>query len=200
MPEFGTEPKVNREMAERFRSGDALFVSASDMSIVVWNAAAEQLTGVPAAEALGKPCWDVMRGVDEAGALVCHPGCSGARLAREGWPVPCRRFLVKTTYGHKLVSASTVTVEPDGAEPLVVHVLQDSDAPTSGPASAKSSLTRRQHEVLELLAQGFPAKLIAQQLDIADATARNHIQAILGELRCHSQLEAVAEARRRGLV
>jgi DNA-binding NarL/FixJ family response regulator len=54
--------------------------------------------------------------------------------------------------------------------------------------------------VLELLAQGLPAKLIAGRLGIAEVTTRNHIQAVLGALRCHSQLEAVAEARRRGLV
>ena len=200
MPEFGAEPKVNREMTERFRSGDALFASASDMSIIVWNAAAERLTGVAAAEAVGKPCWDVLRGVDEAGAVVCHPGCSGARLAREGWPVPCRRFLVKTPEGQRLVAASIVTVEPEGAQPVVVHVLHESDASPTDPAAAQSSLTPRQRDVLELLGQGFPAKVIARQLGIADATARNHIQAILGELRCHSQLEAVAEARRRGLL
>jgi DNA-binding NarL/FixJ family response regulator len=54
--------------------------------------------------------------------------------------------------------------------------------------------------VLELLVEGLPAKVIARRLGIAEVTVRNHIQAILRELRCHSQLEAVAEARRRGLV
>jgi DNA-binding NarL/FixJ family response regulator len=42
--------------------------------------------------------------------------------------------------------------------------------------------------------------VIAQRLGIAQVTVRNHIQAILTELRCHSQLEAVAEARRRHLL
>lgn len=187
-------------MAERFRSGDALFASAPDMTIVLWNAEAERLTGVPAAEALGRPCWDVLRGVDEAGALVCHPGCSGARLAREGWPVPCRRFLVRTEEGRKLVSAATVAVELDGADPVVLHVLHNGEVVAGNGAAEEVSLTRRQREVLELLAEGLPAKVIGRRLGIAEVTARNHIQAILVELRCHSQLEAVAEARRRGLV
>ena len=39
-------------MAERFRSGDALFASALDMTVVLWNAEAERLTGIPADEAL----------------------------------------------------------------------------------------------------------------------------------------------------
>lgn len=187
-------------MAERFRSGDALFASALDMTIVLWNKEAERLTGVPAADAVGRPCWDVLRGVDEAGGLVCHPGCSGARLAREGWPVPCRRFLIKTEEGRKLVSAVTVAVELDGADPVVLHVLRNGDVLGDNGTEADVSLTRRQREVLELLVEGIPAKLISTRLRIAEVTVRNHIQAILAALGCHSQLEAVAEARRRSLV
>jgi DNA-binding CsgD family transcriptional regulator len=82
----------------------------------------------------------------------------------------------------------------------VLGLLRDADdAPKNGvPASV--SLTRRQREVLELLADGVPAKLVARRLGIAEVTVRNHIRAILTELRCHSQLEAVAEARRRGVL
>lgn len=189
-----------RKMAERFRSGDALFASALDMTVVLWNTEAERLTGISADDALGRPCWDVLRAVDESGALVCHPGCSGARLAREGWPVPCRRFLVKTDEGRKLVAAVTVAVELDGGDPVVLYVLHNGNAASDNDHADDVSLTRRQREVLELLAQGLPAKVIAGRLAIAEVTARNHIQAVLGELRCHSQLEAVAEARRRGLV
>ena len=54
--------------------------------------------------------------------------------------------------------------------------------------------------MLELLADGIPPKVIARRLGIAQTTARNHIQAILVELGCHSQLEAVAEARRRRIL
>jgi DNA-binding NarL/FixJ family response regulator len=61
-------------------------------------------------------------------------------------------------------------------------------------------LTPRQLEVLEALASGEPAKTIAPRLGIAETTVRNHIRMILVELGCHSQLEAVAEARRRRLI
>jgi DNA-binding NarL/FixJ family response regulator len=61
-------------------------------------------------------------------------------------------------------------------------------------------LTPRQQEVIELIAEGVPAKVIAARLGIAEVTVRNHIRAILLELGCHSQLEALAEARRRRLL
>jgi DNA-binding CsgD family transcriptional regulator len=187
-------------MYEAFRSGDALFAFGDDMTVVLWNAQAEHLTGIPAAEALGRPCWDVLRAVDERGALVCHPGCSGARLAREGWPVPCRCFLVKTAEGRRRVTASTVTVHLPDDDLLVLQILRNGDAFSENGDAESASLTRRQREVLALLAQGVQAKVIARRLEITETTVRNHIQAILGELGCHSQLEAVANGRRLGLV
>ncbi len=88
-------------MAIEFRSGDALFAFDGDMTILSWNQAAEELTGIPQTDAVGKPCWEVVGGVDEHGSLVCHSGCSGARLAGEGWPVRCQRLLVKTGAGGR---------------------------------------------------------------------------------------------------
>jgi DNA-binding NarL/FixJ family response regulator len=94
----------------------------------------------------------------------------------------------------------TVAVDLDGFDSVVLHVLHNGEVLSANGAGADVSLTRRQSEVLALLARGLPAKVIARRLGLAEVTVRNHIQAILAELRCHSQLEAVAEARRRGLV
>ncbi len=192
---------VRARMAETFRSGDALFGFDGDLSIVLWNAEAEHLTGVRAADAVGRPCWDVLRGVDESGGVVCHPGCSDGRLAREGWAVPCRRLLIMTEEGRKLVSASTIAVGLPGDGTIVLRLLRNAEpVPENGELAATVSLTPRQREVLHLLADGVAAKVIARRLGIAEVTVRNHIRAILSELRCHSQLEAVAEARRRGVL
>jgi DNA-binding NarL/FixJ family response regulator len=50
------------------------------------------------------------------------------------------------------------------------------------------------------LADGLPAKAIATRLGITEATVRNHIRALLLALGTHSQLEAIANARRMRLV
>jgi DNA-binding NarL/FixJ family response regulator len=57
------------------------------------------------------------------------------------------------------------------------------------------TLSPRQQEVLELLADGLSTRLIADRLGIAETTARNHIHRLLQRLGCHSQLQAVARAR-----
>ena len=61
-------------------------------------------------------------------------------------------------------------------------------------------LSPRQREVLVLLSEGVRAKQIAARLGLSEPTVRNHIRGILRKLDCHSQLEAVAEARRARLV
>jgi len=70
---------------------------------------------------------------------------------------------------------------------------------TSPPPGA-TRLSTRQRQVLELLAEGVPARRIATTLGIAEATVRNHIRLILRKLGCHSQLEAVAVAFRLNLL
>lgn len=184
-------------MAEPFRSGDALFAFTRDLTVTFWNAAMERLTGISADEAIGRPCWDVLGAHEEDGTLVCHRGCSNARLACEGWPVPSRRLLVRTSEGRRKVWMSTIVAGLGEKRPTILHLLRNGTVVAGG---AGPRLTRRQTQVLELLADGVPAKVIAARLGIAETTARNHVQAILSELRSHSQLEAVARARELGLL
>ncbi|MGH2784268.1 MAG: response regulator [Actinomycetota bacterium] len=61
-------------------------------------------------------------------------------------------------------------------------------------------LTRREREILALLAQGADNQTIAQQLVISPETARTHIQKVLGKLRVHSRLEAAAFVMKHGLL
>ena len=62
-----------------------------------------------------------------------------------------------------------------------------------------SKLTRREKEVLGLLAEGGDNDAIAQALVISPQTARTHVQNVLGKLGVHSRLEAAALARRNGV-
>jgi DNA-binding NarL/FixJ family response regulator len=61
-------------------------------------------------------------------------------------------------------------------------------------------LTPRQLEVLSLLCEGLPNKLICRQLNIATGTVKVHISVILRELGVSSRLQAVVAAQRCGLV
>lgn len=179
------------------RSGDALVEFGDDMRVRVWNDAAERLTGIPARDALGRTCWELLGAVDEHGALLCHAGCSGFRQAREGRPSAVRQVSIRTVRGRRGVAMSTLV-----ASGGYLHVLTDGG--TAGPPVEEplepGVLTPRQREILTRLAAGRPAKVVARELGIAEVTVRNHIRAILLSLGAHSQLEAVAEARRRRIL
>ena len=62
------------------------------------------------------------------------------------------------------------------------------------------TLTRRELQVLRMLADGLGNKEIAQQLGISDHTAKFHVAQILAKLGVGSRTEAVALGIRRGLV
>jgi DNA-binding NarL/FixJ family response regulator len=65
---------------------------------------------------------------------------------------------------------------------------------------AKPNLTKREVEVIQLLAQGRSNKDIARRLSITEGTAKTHVKSILLKLDAISRTEAVAVAHRRGLV
>lgn len=74
-------------------------------------------------------------------------------------------------------------------------------APASQPLAAlPEPLTRRESEVLQMLAAGLANKEIAARLNISDHTAKFHVAAILGKLGAATRTEAVALGIRRGLV
>jgi DNA-binding NarL/FixJ family response regulator len=62
------------------------------------------------------------------------------------------------------------------------------------------TLTPRQLEILRYLSEGLSTSQIAERLWLSTATVRNHVSGILAALECHSRLEAVAHARRLGLL
>lgn len=64
----------------------------------------------------------------------------------------------------------------------------------------KNVLTRRELEVLNLMAEGLSNKLIAAQLGISDHTAKFHVENVIKKLGGSNRTGAVAEGIRRGLV
>jgi DNA-binding NarL/FixJ family response regulator len=61
-------------------------------------------------------------------------------------------------------------------------------------------LTRREIEILRLLACGLQTAAIAERLRVSRATVKNHVQNLLAKLGLHSRLEAVAYANRHRLL
>jgi DNA-binding NarL/FixJ family response regulator len=63
-----------------------------------------------------------------------------------------------------------------------------------------AELTVRERETLDLLAEGATTDEIGLRLGVSRNTTRNHVQRVLEKLGARSKLEAVAVARREGLI
>jgi DNA-binding NarL/FixJ family response regulator len=61
-------------------------------------------------------------------------------------------------------------------------------------------LTHRERDVLQMLAAGLEANVIARELGISLNTCRGYVKSLLTKLGAHSQLEAVVVAMRNGLI
>jgi PAS domain S-box-containing protein len=81
-------------------------------------------------------------------------------------------------------------------ESFSIHPLH----PSSSQPPSVARLTRREVEVLELLAEGLSTKGVAQRLGVSPFTVRSHVESILLKTGLHTQAQAVAYAYRSGLL
>jgi len=63
---------------------------------------------------------------------------------------------------------------------------------------AFASLTRREREILTLLAEGFANAQIASHLSISEKTVRNHTSNLFDKLGVWTRAQAIVFARERG--
>jgi PAS domain S-box-containing protein len=88
----------------------------------------------------------------------------------------------------------------DGEIPIGIFGLAYPEDVRREPPPRPSRLTPRQAEVLRHLAAGCSTQQIAEYMGLSVETVRNHIRAVLRTLGAHSRLEAVANARKLGLL
>jgi pimeloyl-ACP methyl ester carboxylesterase/DNA-binding CsgD family transcriptional regulator len=132
--------------------------------------------------------------------LVLHARQDGVMPFEEGRRaaalIPEARFVPLESRNH-------IVLDTEPAWGKLTGALNDflAEAPVA-PAIAGCSLaelTPREHEVLELLAQGLGNDMIARRLDISAKTVRNQVSTIFGKLGVNNRAQAVIRARDAGL-
>ena len=68
------------------------------------------------------------------------------------------------------------------------------------PSESAPRLTPRERQTLMLLAAGSSTQEMAKLMGIAPNTVRNHVKSLCRNLDARSRIEAVAKARRAGLL
>jgi NarL family two-component system response regulator LiaR len=140
-----------------------------------------------------------------------------ARIMQEN---PKARILVLTSFGENKQVASALRAGAlgyllkDSPPDELLHAIQNvqlgnlvlpgelaarlMQAPA--PAPLADQLTRRELEVLRLLAQGLPNQEIANQLSVSMTTVRSHVSNILMKLNVTNRTQAVLAAQERHLL
>ncbi|MBV8713344.1 MAG: response regulator transcription factor, partial [Solirubrobacterales bacterium] len=113
-------------------------------------------------------------------------------------------FLLKDAGASELLHAIRAIAAGDALlSPAITRKLIEDFArrppPTTQPA-ALSELTRRELEVLELIAHGSSNADIASELVVSDATVKTHVARIFSKLDLHDRAQAVVLAYETGLV
>ena len=112
-------------------------------------------------------------------------------------------FIPKASKNDVLVNALRLVLS--GGVYLPAQALRQDTPPQHQAAEPPPSsyrdigLTDRQAEVLALLIQGKPNKLICRDLDLAEGTVKIHVTAILKALKVTNRTQAVVAVSRLGL-
>ena len=127
------------------------------------------------------------------------------RLLVEAVEAGASGFLGKDEAAAELLSAAKaaadgeVLIDPVTLTRLLAQVARERAAERDAQMLL-DDLTEREREILQLLAQGMRNDDIASKLFISPQTVQTHVRNILGKLRVHSKLEAVAFAVKYGAI
>ncbi|MGB6730364.1 MAG: response regulator transcription factor [Xanthobacteraceae bacterium] len=166
--------------------------------------------------------------LDIALVAIGLPDISGIEVIRNVKRVcPQCNVMVITTFGDEKTITSALEAGADGyllkGTPLEelkrdIGALRDGGSPLSPmiarkllnrlqsaaaaekPDAGDTALTRREQEILEMIAKGFSYAETSAICGISAATVHSHLKSVYRKLEVHSKTEAVYEARRRKLI
>jgi two-component system, NarL family, response regulator LiaR len=127
------------------------------------------------------------------------------RLMVEAVEAGASGFLSKDLPADEILSAAKaaadgeVLIDPATLTRLLAQVARQREEQRDAMALL-GDLTERERQILQLLAEGKRNDDIAAELFISPQTVQTHVRNILGKLRVHSKLEAVAFAVKHGAI
>jgi PAS domain S-box-containing protein len=215
---------------EGLRTAEGFFAVDCDQRIIHWNDSAEQMLGIAADKALGRPCHEVFAGRDAQNFRFCRENCPVTQNARRGRATADYDVIAKRADGKDVwMNVSVMLLKKAQEAPVVMHAFRDVterrrvetfarralaslreiESPPPGEPEAESNeprptpvppLSRREMQALQLMAVGLSTREIAGHLGVSPITARNHITHVISKLGAGNRLQAVLYASRRRLI
>lgn len=130
--------------------------------------------------------------------IVMLSGTDDPRALASALNAGCVGYFQKTRALRELPAA--IRAAAAGGAVISPQDLERLGAQPQALGTSTASLTRREREVLVLVAEGLPNQAIAERLFLSLNTVRTHVQTILHKMGAHSKLEAVRVAEKHGLL
>ncbi|MBI2935794.1 MAG: PAS and helix-turn-helix domain-containing protein [Chloroflexi bacterium] len=210
-------------------SMDGVFAVDAEQRIMFWSKSAQRLLGYRSQDVMGKRCYELVGGRDSRNYRFCRRNCPVIANARRGRSTPNYDILCRLPSGEEKWLNISVLVPTQGQQCFqVLHVFRDVtqrrrieefarkasatlrtliNEQGNGSAEEQDTsptplprLSRREMEVLRLLAAGMTTQQVAKTLGVQPVTARNHVTRLLTKLGVDNRLQAVVYASQRHLI
>ncbi|HEX6208825.1 MAG TPA: response regulator transcription factor [Actinomycetota bacterium] len=161
--------------------------------VVVLDVRMDDLDGIEATKRIRESSPDT--------GVVILTGHEEERVVLEAVKAGARGYVLKARDAEHLVN--TVRLVADGnmvIDPDAVGAVAERLDGETGRVGGLGDLTKRELEVLRLLAMGHTNRKIAEQLFISPDTVKTHLEHIYQKLGAPDRTAAVAEALRRQLI
>lgn len=184
------------ELVGAVEDGRALVDVVVDLQpqVVIMDISMPRLNGIEAAKKLKKLLPDVK--------LIFVTMHAETVYVNEAFRAGASGYLLKQSAATELAQAvqsvlnGNFYVTPLIARDVVTSFLN----PEQSLSATMDDLTARQREILQLVAEGFSAKAIADQLKISHRTVEFHKAKIMEQLHLHTTIDLVKYAMAQGLV
>lgn len=194
------EPGIELHEAQSAQGCRDLLIAHDDIGLLLLDIGLPGVVGFGFLE-------EVRRDFPEV-AVVVLSGSDARKDVIEALDLGAMGYIPKSTSSQamleamRLVISGGVYVPPDALGATAPDLGTSRPKATPGavrPTTRDLGLTERQSQVLRLMLEGKPNKLICRELDLAEGTVKIHVTAILRALNVLNRTQAIIEVSRIGL-
>src|SRR5919205_274027 len=128
--------------------------------------------------------------------VVLYTGSSDVELLASGLDSGARGYALKEGTPRELTGALSLVAEGGTyVDPRLRPALLARDTTQRMPA-----LSKREREIMDLLAQGLTGEQVAERLVLSSETVKTHIRNAMSKLEAHTRVHAIAIALREGFI
>jgi DNA-binding NarL/FixJ family response regulator len=122
-------------------------------------------------------------------------------LREEALRAGASAFLTKDSSMQEVVATAIATAAGEAlSAELAGSILTELTSPPPPTMTEPSPLTRREEEILQLIADGYSTSEVASRLFISGKTVKNHLASVYDKLDARDRTQAVLSAVRIGII